>query len=69
MGALPFFLGMLWRRDEMRVNLKPGIWFAAIFAVLMIFEAFYNAERLGSPFDNGYKRVLTGAYMPWECSA
>jgi len=69
--SLPFFVGMLWRNDARAVNrnLNREIWFAACFAALMILEAYYNAARFGSPFDNGYKRALVGIPMQWGCLA
>lgn len=58
--SLPFFAGMLWRDDAetagRRVNRE--IWFFLGLGALMAFDAFYNFSRFGSPFDNGYQRVI-----------
>jgi hypothetical protein len=58
--SLPFFVGSLWRTDSTstRRNLNREIWFAVAFGALMAFDAFYNTTRFGSPFDNGYRRVI-----------
>ncbi len=57
--ALPFFAGMLWKNDEpFRPALKRELWFAAGLGVLLTFDAYYNYARFGSPFDNGYGRLI-----------
>jgi len=69
--SLPFFLGGLWRKDQNRIsrNLDREIWFVTCFGALMAFDAFYNAARFGSLFDNGYKRVVLATtdyrFLPW----
>jgi hypothetical protein len=69
--ALPFFAAMLWRNDEESFlhRLRPEIFFALAFGALLAFNAFYNAARFGSLFDNGYERVILATtdqrFLPW----
>lgn len=59
--SLPFFAGMLWRDDRAAGGKSfwhKGATFAAALGALLAFNAFYNAARFGTPFDNGYKRVI-----------
>jgi hypothetical protein len=69
--SLPFFVGSLWRGDSKSVsrNLNREIWFVLCLGGLMIFDAFYNAARFGSVFDNGYRRVILATiadrFRPW----
>ncbi len=57
--ALPFFAGMLWKKDEqVGPALKREFWFAAGLGALLIFDAYYNYARFGSPFENGYRRLI-----------
>jgi hypothetical protein len=69
--SLPFFVGMLWREDtkSINANLNREIWFVFCLGALMTFDAFYNAARFGSVFDNGYKRVVLATtdsrFLPW----
>jgi hypothetical protein len=69
--SLPFFVGMLWIDDSKRINgaLTREMWFASCLGALIIFDAFYNAARFGSVFDNGYQRVILATtaprFLPW----
>ena len=69
--SLPFFVVGLWREDAKMSapRLSREMWFAVCFGALMIFDAFYNAARFGSVFDNGYRRVVLATtdprFLPW----
>jgi hypothetical protein len=66
--SLPFFAVLLWQgKDDYKAKLRRAITFAIPFGLLMAFDAFYNYARFGSPFDNGYARVVeaTGGAGPW----
>ncbi|MGA2410847.1 MAG: hypothetical protein ABSG46_10735 [Candidatus Binataceae bacterium] len=65
--ALPFFAAMLWSGSDRNVRLKRAIAFAIPLGLLLTFNAWYNYARFGSPFDNGYARVIeaTGGAGPW----
>ncbi|HTT75119.1 MAG TPA: hypothetical protein VMF50_03975, partial [Candidatus Binataceae bacterium] len=67
--ALPFFAITLWLGAETQLDrrLKREIAFAVPLGLLLIFDAWYNYARFGSPFDNGYARVVaaTGGSGPW----
>jgi hypothetical protein len=66
--SLPFFALLLWQGgDDRAVRLRGAIAFVIPFALLMAFDAWYNYARFGSPFDNGYARVVeaTGGAGPW----
>ncbi len=57
--SLPFFIGMLgrqktWKREFVLAYLS----FALVFGGLVLFDAYYNYARFGSPFDNGYRRLI-----------
>ena len=60
--SLPFFVAMLWR-DDRATGGAPVIKKAALFAVglglPLLFNAYYNHARFGSPFDNGYGKVIS----------
>jgi Gpi18-like mannosyltransferase len=67
--ALPFFAVMLWSGaagDRTRI-IKRELAFAVALGLLLAFDAYYNYARFGSPFDNGYRRVVeaTGGAGPW----
>jgi hypothetical protein len=66
--SLPFFVVLLWEGpDALPERLKRAIAFALPFGLLMAFDAWYNYERFGSPFENGYRQVVaaTGGAGPW----
>ncbi|HJU28876.1 MAG TPA: hypothetical protein VJ718_06885, partial [Candidatus Binataceae bacterium] len=69
--ALPFFAGMLWRRDSDNLarNLRREFSFACLLGLLIAFDALYNHARFGSFLDNGYKRVVIettdARFLPW----
>ena len=67
--ALPFFTVMLWSgaaTNGTRI-VKRELAFASALGLLLVFDAYYNYARFGSPFDNGYRRVVeaTGGSGPW----
>jgi hypothetical protein len=43
-----------WKREFVLADLS----FALVFGGLVLFDAYYNYARFGSPFDNGYKRLI-----------
>lgn len=61
--SLPFFLVLLWQdRSSWRKLASFGLGLGALLA----FGAYYNLARFGSPFDNGYEKVVYAtapAYM------
>ncbi|HEX3409507.1 MAG TPA: hypothetical protein VHS07_04470, partial [Candidatus Binataceae bacterium] len=68
--ALPFFVWSLWRDGESpRRNFNRELGFALCLCAPILFDAYYNAARFGSPWDSGYPRVIVAItalrFRPW----
>ncbi|HUN57883.1 MAG TPA: hypothetical protein VMU41_07190 [Candidatus Binataceae bacterium] len=65
--SFPFFAVTLWSSAEAPFRQKREIAFVLALGLLLAFDAWYNFARFGSPFDNGYRRVVedTGGAGPW----
>ncbi len=63
--AWPFFVAILLRGENARQRIP---WFGLGCGIVLAVGAVYNAVRFGSPFDNGYERVIRAttdpAYLP-----
>ena len=67
--SLPLFMGMLGRqKTQKREFILAHLSFAFMFGGLILFDAYYNYARFGSPFDNGYRRLILNSRDIGPCS-